>query len=393
LNNSAWDIAKPSGVQPDPTLAAIAVDLAKAAISASKETEPTGIFRKTLGVALYRAGDWPAAIAALEDSVKRLGDERYGYNGFFLAMAYWRLGERGRALMLYDRSVAWTERQAGSLNPWAGIPDRADAELAAFRAEAEALLDTSLPRPDFRAALGDFSAPDCYNAGLALGARGQWRRAIDELRRSIAGGRGALDAAGQVDWYSKAWLFAATLDLEVGDRDGYERLRRRMAECFAGSESPVELERTAKACLLVPAGSPEEARRLRAAAARAVELGGRADWFRPWSPLALCLAEYRSGDDDAAVKTAVDCLETRPAPVIAIPCLAVRAMAHARLGLSELAEADLAEAGRILARLQASSPPEADLIEKLIARQLLREAEAVVRFDPIFPADPFAEAK
>jgi tetratricopeptide (TPR) repeat protein len=139
-NNMAWALVSVAMDRPDPKILAWAVRLAAAATAAAKGTQEEGISANTLGVAHYRAGDWPAAIAALERSVGRLGDEMFSMNGFFLAMARWRLGEQAEALRLYDRSVAWMERHASK-----------DPELLRFRAEAEALirLDPMFPADPF----------------------------------------------------------------------------------------------------------------------------------------------------------------------------------------------------------------------------------------------------
>ena len=78
----------------------------------------------TLGIAHYRAGQWKEAIKALKksDELHTL-DNRIPFNGFFLAMAHWQLGDKVEARRCYDRAVAWMEnnslknqRQAGFLN-------------------------------------------------------------------------------------------------------------------------------------------------------------------------------------------------------------------------------------------------------------------------------------
>jgi serine/threonine protein kinase len=140
MNNMAWALVSVPMDRPDPEILAWAVRLAQATTAAAKGTQEEGSYANTLGVAHYRAGAWPAAIAALERSVARLGDEMYSSNGFFLAMARWRLGEQAEALRLYDRSVAWMEQHASK-----------DPELIRFRAEAEALirLDPTFPADPF----------------------------------------------------------------------------------------------------------------------------------------------------------------------------------------------------------------------------------------------------
>jgi tetratricopeptide (TPR) repeat protein/tRNA A-37 threonylcarbamoyl transferase component Bud32 len=128
-NDLAWILA--TSVDPrfrDPLRA---VDLArKAAELAPRDAE----VRNTLGVALYRAGDWSGANEALEESSRLRGGDAYDW--FFLALARWRSGERDEARRLYDRAFAWMASHG---------PD--DEELRRFRAEAEETLNIEGRRP------------------------------------------------------------------------------------------------------------------------------------------------------------------------------------------------------------------------------------------------------
>jgi serine/threonine protein kinase/tetratricopeptide (TPR) repeat protein len=136
-NNVAWFLVT-SDAPPDPRSVALAVRLARAVV---KEQPRAGTYRNTLGVALYRSGDLPGAIAELEESARLLGDERpFGFNGFFLAMAHWRSGDDAKALAYFDRSVLSMEGYA-----------RSKRELIRFRAEAEAVvrLDPIFPADPF----------------------------------------------------------------------------------------------------------------------------------------------------------------------------------------------------------------------------------------------------
>src|SRR5262249_13887946 len=88
-------------------------------------------FLTTLGMAHYRAGDWPAAIAALERSMQP-SKEGDAFTWLFLAMARWENGEKEEAHKCYDRAVRWLA--ANKLQ---------HPELPRYRAEAEALLGIS----------------------------------------------------------------------------------------------------------------------------------------------------------------------------------------------------------------------------------------------------------
>ena len=70
------------------------------------------------------AGDWKAAIAALEKSMElRKGGDSNDW--FFLAMAHWQLGEKDKAREWYDRAVQWMDKNQPK-----------NEELRRFRAEA-----------------------------------------------------------------------------------------------------------------------------------------------------------------------------------------------------------------------------------------------------------------
>jgi serine/threonine protein kinase/Flp pilus assembly protein TadD len=84
---------------------------------------------RTLGVAHYRAGDWQAAVTALNRATGlRSGGDSAEW--FFLAMAHWQLGEKQQARAWYDRAIQWMN---------ANQPR--DETLRRCRAEAAALLD------------------------------------------------------------------------------------------------------------------------------------------------------------------------------------------------------------------------------------------------------------
>ena len=85
-------------------------------------------YRNTLGVALYRAGEWQDAVKALERSMG-LASEDIVIDWLFLAMAHQRLGNREKARQWYDRAVADMDKSA-----------MMDTSRRLFRQEAAALL-------------------------------------------------------------------------------------------------------------------------------------------------------------------------------------------------------------------------------------------------------------
>jgi tetratricopeptide (TPR) repeat protein len=113
-------------------------DVGRAVTSARKAVEVAsekGEFWNTLGVALYRAGDWTEARSALSKSMslRRGGD---AFDWFFLSMVHWHLGGEGEAHKWYDQAVQWMDKNKPL-----------DEELRGFRAEADELLHITVKTP------------------------------------------------------------------------------------------------------------------------------------------------------------------------------------------------------------------------------------------------------
>jgi Flp pilus assembly protein TadD len=126
---SAWALA--TSAHPQERNPARAVELAQKAV----ELAPTqGVFWNGLGVAHYRAGDWTAALAALENSRRLMPGQRESFNTFFLAMTHWQVGEKEKARQWYEKAVAWMEENA-----------KDNLELQRFRIEAAGLLEFTSP--------------------------------------------------------------------------------------------------------------------------------------------------------------------------------------------------------------------------------------------------------
>jgi serine/threonine protein kinase/tetratricopeptide (TPR) repeat protein len=124
-NNVAWFLA--TAAEPRDRDPARAVALARVAV---EKAPKNGGYWNTLGVALYRAGEWDAAIQALERSME-LTSGGSAEDWFFLAMAHWQKGDHARARSWFGRAAAWVPKTSTQAE-----------ELARFRAEAEALLGT-----------------------------------------------------------------------------------------------------------------------------------------------------------------------------------------------------------------------------------------------------------
>jgi serine/threonine protein kinase/Flp pilus assembly protein TadD len=114
---------------------ALAIKLAKQATQLAPTKAP---YWNTLGVAHYRAGEWQAAVTALEESVK-LGKGGVAIDHFFLALACSQLAakepaQKEKALDWYRRGVQWMTRNEKNLN------QKDKESLQHLRDEAAALL-------------------------------------------------------------------------------------------------------------------------------------------------------------------------------------------------------------------------------------------------------------
>jgi len=133
LNNFAWLMV----IQPKPPVgdAKQGLEFAKLAVAKAPEN---GELWNTLGVAHYRAGNWPDAIDALNQSrtLRRGGDS---YDFFFLAMAYWQSGAKDQAQDWYKKALA-------------ALPKKGNPELTRIHEEAKKLMQPSLIPVDKAAA-------------------------------------------------------------------------------------------------------------------------------------------------------------------------------------------------------------------------------------------------
>jgi tetratricopeptide (TPR) repeat protein len=135
-NDLAWLFATcPEAKFRDPKRA---VQLAENAV---KGAPKEALFRTTLGLARYRAGDWEGAARDLQEALTlsqatRSFDRCVGRSLLFLAMAQQRLGQGPEARQTHDRARAWLQahRKTIDATPW--LAD----ELRRWQTEAEELL-------------------------------------------------------------------------------------------------------------------------------------------------------------------------------------------------------------------------------------------------------------
>jgi serine/threonine protein kinase len=133
FNSLAWELVRrPTARASDVVLA---VRLAEKAVVWERDQATVW---NTLGVAHYRAANWPAAAGALRRSME-LSHGGTAADWFFLAANLHRQGDDEEAHRWYDRAVTWVQR-----NP---IPDQSQAaELRMFCKEADEVLSSTTRR-------------------------------------------------------------------------------------------------------------------------------------------------------------------------------------------------------------------------------------------------------
>jgi tetratricopeptide (TPR) repeat protein len=254
-----------------------------------------------------------------------------------LAVTYQVLGRKHEALRLYEETLAL---QKAKLGP--GHPEtlRSMNNLAvSYRVlgrkhEALRLLEETLALqkaklgPDHTATLRTM-----HDLAITYQALGRWDEALAACGRAVA--------LGTKD--HEAWYHAATLWAQTGDRAGYRDHCRRMLDRFGPTTDLMIAERTAKACLLLPMGKPEQEAACDLADRAAAMAQGH--WVEPWAEATRGLAAYRRAQFTDAVAWADRCLARGPGDWNReLPAHLVRAMALSRLGHRDEAGAALARA-------------------------------------------------
>ncbi len=136
----AWCLAN----HPTPASRDIDQALERAKI-AVKLAPKNGNAWEAMAAACYRAGDWPGAIAAADRARQVFGAQSSSYQFTWLAMAHWQQGNKEEALLWYDRSAKWLEKNLQKIrkDPWLN-----EYDLRRLHNEAAELLGIQdLPRP------------------------------------------------------------------------------------------------------------------------------------------------------------------------------------------------------------------------------------------------------
>jgi len=170
--------------------------------------------------------------------------------------------------------------------------------------------------------------------------------------------------------------------LGSGDRAGWQRSTAAVLDRFGGTTDPWTANSAAWACALGPEATSDLE-----APVRLAEIGVRGvrELDKPNYLNTLGAALYRAGRFDEAIRRLEEGIRLRGGASVPLEW-AFLAMAHHRLGHRD-------ESRRWLERLREHQPSTdpAQFWNELGIRLLRSEAEAVILYDPIFPADPFAK--
>ena len=290
------------------------------------------------------------------------------------------LKTRGR---LPEAEAAYREAVTNAVKVWPKDParwqwqveDLADVLRSQGKsAEAEQLLAKVL-QPAALAQPQSAAAALRTRADLS-GRHGKWKEAAAELDKLLE-----VDAS---DPYAQLKLAAVLA--QAGDKDAYQVHCRKMLALFGGTNEPETLDKTAKACLLVPCTGPnlETASQM---AAKALALGQESLWSS-FLQLDNGLARYRRGDYAGAVDAMGKVIGQpmnvgRPLPPLErdVAAYAVLAMAQHQLKQTGAARESLAKATDLaetkLPHL-GTNDLERDWVDWLIAHIFLREAKTVL---------------
>ncbi len=128
MNEVAWTaVKKPSS---DPEQSKRGLELAKRLIEMVPDN---GDYLNTLGVALYRNGNWKDAITALKRAEELSPNRITAHNAYFIAMSFWQLSDPAAAIEWYEKAIAWK-----IANP--SVAAQYESELQPFHEEAASLL-------------------------------------------------------------------------------------------------------------------------------------------------------------------------------------------------------------------------------------------------------------
>ncbi|MEO6436350.1 MAG: serine/threonine-protein kinase, partial [Tepidisphaeraceae bacterium] len=294
----------------------------------------------------------------------------------YVAISYADAGRWDEALKLFEELLTLRCEVSGADHPETLLAGEAVAKSyreANRLPEAEKLVDALLASLDETSQSHEYAAALRQRGKLRVQMR-RWKEAAADYARAAK-----LNPGDHMVWYRLAPLL-----LHVGDAGGYRKHRQALPEEIRTTDDVTIMERTAKACLLLPVEGEELAAAGKLADAAATL--GKQHKFRSSFQFTKGLAQYRRGQFHDAVSTLRDLLADSVSGALEIHAHTVMAMASHRLDQPAEARASLAKASDLVAS-KLPSPDSGDFddfdgtdwSDTLIAHLLLHEAEALVQ--------------
>ncbi len=354
-------------------------DQAIACFEKAIELDPSNAeIRNDLGYALLNVGKLDQAIPHLKKAIEL--DPKHFYARDNLGLVYLRQEKFADAVTWFQKAIEIKPDSAGfhsNLGIALAGQKKLDEAIASYRkaleldpkyAYAHHMLGLALQE---QAKLDEAIAENCEAIRLdpkETRAR-QWLvdtlaplGRLDELR---AAWEQAL-AANPPE--HEAWFGYAELCLLLNNEDAYRRNRTALLKRFSATRNAAIAERTARACLLLPA-TGAELKKATGLADRAVDLGKNSPDFRYYA-IAKALAEYRLDQFESAIEWG-----QKPGAQGICPTLLILAMAHQRLGHTEQARQFFDEAIKTYDWKTVNNEWGG------ISHSLRREAEALLKVD------------
>ena len=282
---------------------------------------------------------------------------------------------------LPQAEAAYREAVTNCMQIWAGTPERwqwvASDLLDVLSRQGKTAEAEAVAAELRRVSKSEVDKVALLRVSTDLAARnGQWKEAADLLKKMVE--------FQPEDSFLHMQL--AVVLLQSGDKEGYERQCRNMVARFNATKEATDVERTAKACLLVPrTGSElETASEL---ARRGVALGTGSMWI---SLMHFCdgLAQYRRGEYAVSGESMRKVMTQRLPEVNFLFELERDMAAWSLLGMAEyqLKHEDAARSALAKAREIAETkvpPPGSeklgrDWVDCLIGHIFLREAKSLI---------------
>ena len=214
-------------------------------------------------------------------------------------------------------------------------------------------------------------------------SNGRWQQASDRFAVLLQ-----VNQPDDWDITTLDYLRYGPLLLELGDTGGYERFRHTAVTHFAKTSNPVAAERVIKMSLLTPADQPllDVLHPLAEIASNSLAGGQKMDpSLAAWRSFSLALLEYRSGNRATAESWCQRSITYQSGNAARTANLQlVLAMTHFRVGKTDLARSELAQAraqieSRFSKGVEIGAGDAGFWFDWIFARVLLREATANLR--------------